>query len=160
SLQRQTDADKLLGLMTGELDWIVMKSLDKDRQRRYATAGALAMDVEHYLNDEQVEACPPTAGYRLRKFVRRHKGPVLTAATLLVTLIAGIVGTSWGWVDAVQARAKEADALQISAAALQDKTILADHNKQLAERETDARKVTAKALRDMTILADVNKRLA
>jgi eukaryotic-like serine/threonine-protein kinase len=115
SVQRQTDADKLLGLLTGELDWIVMRSLDKDRSRRYASAAGLALDVEHYLKDEQVEACPPTTGYRLRKFVRRNKGPVLTAATVLLAALAGIAGTSWGWVEArsqrdeaEQARTEEA----------------------------------------------------
>jgi eukaryotic-like serine/threonine-protein kinase len=121
SVQRHTDADKLLGLVTGELDWIVMKSLDKDRTRRYATAAGLALDVEHYLKDEQVEACPPSAGYRLRKFVRRNKGPVLTAAAVLLAVIGGIVGTSWGWVEAlsqrdaaVQARKDEAEQRRVA----------------------------------------------
>ena len=60
-------------LVRGELDWIVMKCLEKDRTRRYETASGLARDVERYLHDEPVEACPPTAGYRLRKFARKHK---------------------------------------------------------------------------------------
>ena len=64
---------KLSGLVRGELDWIVMKALEKDRDRRYETANGLAADVERYLDDEPVEACPPSAGYRLRKFARRNK---------------------------------------------------------------------------------------
>ena len=59
--------------MRGELDWIVMKALEKDRNRRYETANGLAADVERYLNDEPVQACPPSARYRLKKFARRNK---------------------------------------------------------------------------------------
>src|SRR5439155_19638722 len=73
SAQRQMEPAKLTKLMRGELDWIVMKSLEKDRNRRYETANALAADVQRYLADEPVQACPPSAGYRLRKFVRRNK---------------------------------------------------------------------------------------
>ncbi len=59
--------------MRGELDWIVMKCLEKDRSRRYETASGLAQDVERYLADESVEACPPSAGYRVGKFTRKHR---------------------------------------------------------------------------------------
>jgi len=75
------------------LDWIVMKALEKDRSRRYETANGLAGDVERYLNDETVEACPPSAGYRLRKLLRRHKGPVVAAAGILTALVLGLIGT-------------------------------------------------------------------
>ena len=66
-----------------------MKALEKDRNRRYETANGLAADVQRYLADEPVQACPPSAGYRLRKFVRRNKGPVLAAALVLLALVAG-----------------------------------------------------------------------
>ena len=66
---------KLTRLVRGELDWIVMKCLEKDRNRRYETASGLAADVRRYLNDEPVLACPPSAGYRLPKFARRNRGP-------------------------------------------------------------------------------------
>ena len=59
--------------MRGELDWIVMKALEKDRNRRYETANGFALDVQRYLRDEPVQACPPSAGYRFRKFLRRNK---------------------------------------------------------------------------------------
>ena len=75
--------------MRGELDWIVMKALEKDRTRRYETASAFAADVERYLKDEPVEACPPSARYRLSKFVRRNRGPVLAAGLVLLALVAG-----------------------------------------------------------------------
>ncbi len=71
---RGTEPAKLTRLVRGELDWIVMKALEKDRNRRYETANGLAMDVQHYLRDEPVEACPPSALYRLRKFARRNRG--------------------------------------------------------------------------------------
>ncbi len=83
-----------------ELDWIVMKTLEKDRTRRYATANGLAADVQRYLNDEPVQACPPSAGYRLTKFVRRNQGPVLAALLISLALVAGIIGTTWGMIRA------------------------------------------------------------
>jgi tetratricopeptide (TPR) repeat protein len=88
---RGLEPKKLSGLVRGELDWIVMKALEKDRNRRYDTAGGLAADVERYLKDEPVQACPPSAGYRLRKFVRRNKGPMLAVAAVFAALTAGAV---------------------------------------------------------------------
>src|SRR5437879_10707778 len=79
SAQRKTEPAKLTKLMRGELDWIVMKCLEKDRGRRYESASALAADVQRYLADEPVQACPPSVRYRLRKFARRNRGPVLSA---------------------------------------------------------------------------------
>src|SRR5262249_38815454 len=93
SAQRQTDPARLRKLLRGELDWIVMKTLEKERGRRYDTANSLARDVERYLNDEPVEACPPSPGYRLRKFLRRHKGRVMAAGGILAVLGVGLVGT-------------------------------------------------------------------
>jgi eukaryotic-like serine/threonine-protein kinase len=106
---RGLEPKRLTGLMRGELDWIVMKSLDKDRNRRYETANAFVADVLHYLNDESVLACPPSATYRLRKFARRNKGPVLTGTIIFALLLGGIVGTTWGLVRAQRARLAEAD---------------------------------------------------
>jgi tetratricopeptide (TPR) repeat protein len=88
SAQRQTEPAKLTKLVRGELDWIVMKCLEKDRNRRYETANGLAHDIERYLHYEPVQACPPSAVYRLRKLVRRHRTVVLTAAGFLVLLVA------------------------------------------------------------------------
>src|SRR5262249_8615942 len=86
---RGGEPSRLRGLVRGELDWIVMKALEKDRGRRYETANGLATDVQRYLADEPVLACPPSAAYRLRKFVRRNRGPVATAVALAVSLVAG-----------------------------------------------------------------------
>jgi serine/threonine protein kinase/tetratricopeptide (TPR) repeat protein len=106
---RGTEPGKLTKMVRGELDWLVMKALEKDRSRRYETANGLAMDLQRYLADEPVLACPPSVGYRLRKFVRRHKGPVLAVALVFLTLLCGIVGMTFGLVHADQARRAEAD---------------------------------------------------
>jgi eukaryotic-like serine/threonine-protein kinase len=108
SAQRQTEPAKLTRLVRGELDWIVLKALDKDRTRRYQTAASLAQDVERCLRDEPVEACPPSAGYRLRKFLWRYRGSVLAAVLVVLALAGGVVGTAWGLVRALDERdAKE-----------------------------------------------------
>jgi non-specific serine/threonine protein kinase/serine/threonine-protein kinase len=101
---RGSEPAKLSALMKGELDWIVMKALEKDRTRRYETANGFAADVQRYLTGEPVHAVPPSVGYRLRKFVRKHRGPVIAATLVLLVLVAGIVGTSWGLIRAEQQR--------------------------------------------------------
>jgi WD40 repeat protein/serine/threonine protein kinase len=100
---RKTEPDRLPKLMRGELDWIVMKCLEKDRARRYETASGLARDVEHYLADEPVEACPPTAGYRLRKFARKHRTPMLVAGAFVLLLALGAIVAAWQAVRATSA---------------------------------------------------------
>jgi serine/threonine protein kinase/WD40 repeat protein len=104
SAKRNMEPGKLSALVKGDLDWIVMKGLDKDRTRRYETASAFAADVQRFLSEEPVEARPPSAGYRLRKFVRRNRGVVLAGAAVVLTLVAGIVGTTWGMVEALWQR--------------------------------------------------------
>ncbi len=79
-------------LVQGELDWIVMKCLEKERSRRYESANALAADITRYLNDEPVQACLPSAGYRLRKFARRNKVALAIASLALTGLCLAIVG--------------------------------------------------------------------
>ncbi|HVK08668.1 MAG TPA: serine/threonine-protein kinase [Gemmataceae bacterium] len=94
---RGLEPRRLSGLVRGELDWIVMKALEKDRDRRYASANGLAMDVQRYLADERVDACPPSAGYRFRKFARRNKAALAAAAggVLAVSLVvAGLVANN------------------------------------------------------------------
>ncbi len=99
SAERQSDPKRLCRLLRGELDWIVMKALEKDRNRRYETANELARDVERYLHDEPVLACPPSSWYRFCKFTRRHRAGVrVTAAVALVLLVAG-AAVSWAVLD-------------------------------------------------------------
>jgi serine/threonine protein kinase/WD40 repeat protein len=105
---RGADPRRLSKLFRGELDWVVMKALEKDRNRRYETAAALAADVQRYLADEPVLACPPTPAYRLRKFARRNRGPAAAVALVAVALVGGVIGTGWGLVHAAIARAETA----------------------------------------------------
>jgi serine/threonine protein kinase len=97
---RRTDPSRLMKDVRGDLDWIVLKCLESDRTRRYETANALAREIERHLSNESVEARPPTARYRLSKFVRRNKGPVLAAVMVLLALIIGVIGTTWQMVRA------------------------------------------------------------
>ncbi len=98
SAGRQSDPKKLGQLVRGELDWIVMKALEKDRNRRYETASAFAADVQRYLHDEPVQACPPSAWYRIRKFARRNKAVLLTASVVALTVsLAVAVSTVLVW---------------------------------------------------------------
>ena len=106
--RRQLEPMKLTRRVRGELDWIVMKCLEKDPNRRYDTANSLARDVQRYLADLSVEACPPSARYVFGKFVRRNKGSVISASIILLTLLGGIAGTSWGMIGANRARQAEA----------------------------------------------------
>jgi serine/threonine protein kinase/tetratricopeptide (TPR) repeat protein len=93
--QRHTEPKRLHRLCRGDLDWIVMKCLEKDRDRRYETANGLARDVERYLHDEPVQACPPSAWYRFRKFTRRNKGRLAVAAGVFMAVL--VVAVSIGW---------------------------------------------------------------
>ena len=108
--QRKTEPARLARLVRGDLDWIVMKCLEKDRSRRYETANGLAADIQRYLGGEAVFAAPPSAAYRLRKLIRRNKGPVVAASAVLVVLIAGIIGTTLGLLQSQRARRAENEA--------------------------------------------------
>ena len=100
---RGAEPARLIGLVRGDLDWIVMKSLEKDRARRYETASALAMDIGRHLVGEPVVAAPPSRLYRARKFVRRNRTGVLAASLVAAALVLGVIGTSVGLVRANKA---------------------------------------------------------
>jgi serine/threonine protein kinase/WD40 repeat protein len=121
SARGRTDPRRLSQLVRGELDWIVMKALEKDRNRRYESASAFAADVERYLRDEPVQACPPSLGYRLGKVVRRHKGPVLAASLVVLALVGGIIGTTCGLIRATAARADAVNEATEKERALEEK---------------------------------------
>jgi len=137
SANRGTEPKKLTGLLRNELDWIVMKALEKDRGRRYETANGFAADIHRYLNGDPVHAYPPSASYRLRKFVRRHRPEVIAASLVVLTLLAGIAGTTWGLVrakvalrDAEQARMAEEERAEGECLAKQDavaERLIAEH---------------------------------
>jgi serine/threonine protein kinase/WD40 repeat protein len=147
SVRRAADAKQLSRLFRGELDWIVMKALEKDRNRRYESGSALAADVERYLKDEPVLACPPSLSYRLRKLVRRHRGSALAASLVILMLVGGIIGTTRGMIRATDAEAAAMTEANQKKTALKDKeAALADAQEKLfqalvqqarAERSSD-----------------------
>ena len=116
--QRNTDPAKLMKLVRGDLDWIVMKALEKDRGRRYETANGFALDVQRYLADEPVLACPPSAAYRFRKFARRNKAALLTASLLITALLVLVAGLALSNVRVIAERNEKSQALKDREAAL------------------------------------------
>ena len=108
--QRQTEPPKLVHLLKGDLDWIVMKALEKDRARRYETANGLAVDIQRHLNNEPVLARPPSKLYEFQKTIRRHKTACLAAAIIAVLLVAGVVASMS---EAVRARRAEREQAQL-----------------------------------------------
>jgi serine/threonine protein kinase/tetratricopeptide (TPR) repeat protein len=133
SSNRGSDSRRLTDSMRGELDWIVMKALEKDRNRRYETASAFAADVRRHLDDEPVEACSPSAGYRLRKFARRNRVGLVTAVVVATALVAGTAVSTWQAVRAIRAERKS----------------LADRNRaEDAERTARTEADRAKAVND------------
>jgi serine/threonine protein kinase len=123
---RSIEPGKLAKLLQGELDWVVMKAIEKDRTRRYETANGLARDIQRYLSDEVVEARPTSTGYRLRKLVRRNKGRVLAAGLIAMTLVGGIIGTSLGLVEA-----KRQAAAAVSAQFAESERAVGEHQAKL-----------------------------
>ncbi len=104
SEHRKTEPKKLSALLRGDLDWIVMKALEKDRTRRYETANDFAADVQHYLSDQPVEARPPSTIYRFQKLVRRYRIAAATIALVAVTLVAATGFSTWMAVSENRAR--------------------------------------------------------
>jgi len=149
--QRKLEPTKLSRVVRGDLDWIVMKALDKDRNRRYGTASGFAADVEHYLSDEPVLAGPPTAAYRLRKFVRRHRGGILVTMLVIAALVA-VVG-SIGWVIRDRATRGEELTRQVQTSFTAARDLLAGNQPALARQRLDV----AKSLigNDRAVLGDL-----
>jgi serine/threonine protein kinase/WD40 repeat protein len=111
---RNTDPAKLRRLLKGELDWILLKALEKDRTRRYESANGFAADVQRYLAGEPVQAVPPSTGYRLKKFLKRNKGPVLATSALAALLVAGAAVSMWQAIVANQAKRDAQAAEQVA----------------------------------------------
>lgn len=131
--RRRTSARRLKEQVRGDLDWIVMRALEKDRTRRYETANGLARDIERYMAEEPVEACPPSATYRFRKFARRNRAVIAAVAAIGVVLVTGLTATSWQAI-----RASRAERIAITNA---DRAHRAEQNATAeARRATEARK--------------------
>ncbi|HEY3861368.1 MAG TPA: protein kinase [Verrucomicrobiae bacterium] len=105
---RQTEAPQLVNFIRGDLDWIVMKCLEKDRTRRYETANGLALDIQRHLQDEPVTACPPSRFYLCQKLARRHKLAIAAGGAVAASLILGLAISSWLFVQEKKASASEA----------------------------------------------------
>jgi tetratricopeptide (TPR) repeat protein len=110
---RGLDAKRLRRVLRGDLDWVVIKSLEKDRNRRYATPGNFADDIERYLEHDAIVARPPSTAYRLKKLIRRNRVAVSTAAAVVVALLVGIAAATW---QALRATRAEQAALVAAAA--------------------------------------------
>ena len=138
--QRRTGVRELAKQVRGELDWIVMKALEKDRTRRYETASGLARDVERFLHDEPVEAGPPSARYRLRKFAHRYRRGLQIAGAFALLLVAGAAFSAW---EAVQARRAAQAAL-----AQRDRAVAAEAAATVARSAEAAQRQKAEVARD------------
>ncbi len=166
---RRTEPARLRKELRGELDWITLKCLEKDRTRRYETASDLAEDVEHYLTDRPVRAGPARTSYLVWKFVRRNKALVLGAGSALVLLVAGIIGTTWGLIQAEQARWEESrqraiaqrqelEAVAAREAESEQRRLAQDKERQAVTEKRIAEAVKTFLLQDLLRQADLMER--
>lgn len=133
---RHTEPARLSKEVSGDLDWIVMRSLEKDRQRRYQTASGLVDDIQRFLTDQPVEACPPSTAYRLKKFIRRNQAGVLTGSAIAAALLLGLGLATIGLVQARRQRA------------------IAEENAARADRAAKTATVVSDSLREILTSAD------
>jgi tetratricopeptide (TPR) repeat protein len=160
SAQRKTEPAKLTKLVRGELDWIVMKALEKDRSRRYETANGFARDIENYLAGEPVEACPPSAAYKLRKFTRKNKTALVTAGAFVLLLAAAAVVSAWQAFRATRAETKAWNAQTLAEERYDLATNAMEAEKQAAAAERQARKdADARAAETKAVLDFVENRI-
>ena len=154
--QRRIEPRDLQKTLSGELDWIVMKALDKERSRRYETANSLAMDVERYLDGDAIEARPPSSPYRMHKFVRKNRGLVASIIAIASMLLLAFAGTGYGL---FQARFSAADA-QNAARQAEDALTIAEIEKAKAKAATKEAEQQRKAVDAKNKeLAHANKQL-
>ncbi len=156
---RDTDPKSLFRQVRGDLDWVVMKCLEKDRARRYETAAALLADLRRYLAHEPVTAGPPSATYRVGKFIRRNRLGVAAAAALLLALSAGLLGTTIMFYRAERERARASTALAAEAAQRQraelSETIATENQKKAEQEAEQAQRDRRKAERVSGFMAEI-----
>ncbi|HEV8522984.1 MAG TPA: serine/threonine-protein kinase, partial [Terriglobales bacterium] len=149
--RRASEAPKLIHLLKGDLDWIVMKCLEKDRTRRYDTANSLAADLKRHLNSEPVEARPPSQLYEFQKLVRRHKWGFVAAAAFIVVLLTGTGVSTWQAIRASRAGTAEREQRQgaedAREQAVGDRDLALQAEEQARHRLYDARLAQAQASR-------------
>lgn len=152
--QRRADVRQLTTTLKRDLDWVVMKSIEKQRERRYDTPVALASDLRRFLHDEPVEAGPPSVRYRAGKFIKRHRAGVVAASIILVLLVGGLAGTGYGLLEA-----REQERLaRIAAKQEQQQRHLADQRTEEANgarlRAEQAEGVAARRARELQEVVD------
>ncbi|MCC6676034.1 MAG: serine/threonine protein kinase [Phycisphaerales bacterium] len=155
--RRRVEPARLGPMLRGDLDWVVMKALEKDRARRYETPGALAQDLNHFLSGRPVDAAPPSAGYRASKFIRRHRGPVFAASLIAAALLAGTGLAAMGYVSAVKSRNAEVAARlaeQARAAELEQQKTVAEAARAAAESQRRRAELVAGFLERVLAAAD------
>ena len=153
SKQRKTEPSRLSFILKGDLDWIALKALEKDRNRRYESAAALCDDVQRFLQDEAIEARPPSFAYQFRKTFGRHKGKFVSAALLLVALLAGLLATSLMWWRATDAE-RETRAALVKVGKERDR---ANEKEKLAQKEATRADAAAKRAIEKERIARVQK---
>ena len=142
---RSTEPPKLLHVVRGDLDWIVMRCLEKNRSRRYETANGLARDLERYLHDEPVSARPPSTFYRVQKLVRRNKLVFAAASAIAAALVIGLAVSSWMYSREKAARERAVAAEKAQARLRQQ----AEAARKTAETEANKSRQVAQFLKDM-----------
>jgi len=147
---RSIDPAQLRRAVRGDLDWVVMKALEKDRARRYDTANGFAADILRHLANEPVLAAPPSRAYRTRKFLRKHRAGVIAASLVLLALLGGILGTSIGMVQARNAREAETNRAEGEKRAKESETV----------QRTKAEKAREEAQKQEQIALDKAEQLA
>jgi eukaryotic-like serine/threonine-protein kinase len=143
--RRQSDLPKLIHFLRGDLDWIVMKCLEKNRSRRYEAANSVALDIQHHLQNEPVTARPPSAAYRLEKFFRRNRVMVIAGGAVAVALVLGLVTSTW--------LAIRAERLRVRAEANEDKAQQAQANEAKQRQRAENQELAA---RQQVYAADMN----
>jgi tetratricopeptide (TPR) repeat protein len=153
---RHTDAPKLLHLIRGDLDWIVMKCLEKDRTRRYETANGLAMDLQRYLDDEPVIARPPSTAYRFQKLIRRHKLAFAATSAVVAALVLGLGLSTWMFFKEKQARQRAVAAEQEQVRLRRQAEAETAKSEQVSQfLEDTLQNVASMTLRDRAVLHNI-----
>jgi serine/threonine protein kinase len=154
SANRQADARQLDRTIRGELDWIVMRALEKDRRRRYETANDFASDVMRYLTDQPVEACPPSAWYRFGKLARRNRVALMTSTLVATALVLGTAVSTW---EAIRATGAERAADTARAAESSARKRAEDAEKTARAEADKAKAINDFLVNDLLVQADPEK---
>jgi serine/threonine protein kinase/tetratricopeptide (TPR) repeat protein len=153
---RHAEPPRLIHLLRGDLDWLVMKCLEKDRTRRYETANALAMDLQRHLNDEPVVACPPSRSYRFQKLVRRNKLAFAAASAVTAALVLGLGISTWMFFKEKRARQRAVTAEQDQVRLRRQAEAEAAKSEQVNQFLQDTlRNIASMTLRDRPILHNI-----